>query len=281
MLKRLAFLPALAIASVLSHPVMAENHVSTSTVMATVGGTDITLGHMLVARETLPEQYRQLPNEVLFPGILDQLIQQTALQQSFTGDVPARVTLSLENERRSQLAGEAIELILAAAVTDEALQAAYQANIAGVSAGTEYNASHILVETEEEALAVIETLNGGADFAATAREKSTGPSGPGGGVLGWFGAGAMVPDFEAAVVAMEAGAVSAPVQTQFGWHVIKLNETRVGEAPSFEDAKPQLEQELREQAVTSSIEALTAAATIDRSGADAVDPSVLGTVTLD
>ena len=76
---------------------------------------------------------------------------------------------------------------------------------------------------DDEAKAIVEELKGGADFAATAREKSTGPSGPGGGSLGWFGAGAMVPEFETAVAAMEAGDISDPVQTQFGWHVIKLN----------------------------------------------------------
>ena len=281
MLKRFAILPAVAVALTLSQPLHAQDETpDLSTVVATVDGTEITLGHMLVAKATLPQQYQQLPDEVLFPGILDQLIQQTALEKSYEGDVPKRVELSMENERRSLIAGEAIEKILATAVTDEALQAAYDATYANAEPTKEFNASHILVETEDEAKAIVEELKGGADFAATAREKSTGPSGPGGGSLGWFGAGAMVPEFETAVAAMEAGDISDPVQTQFGWHVIKLNEVRNAEAPALEDVREELEQQVRSEAVTAAVDALVADADVNRDGAEGMDPSVLSTVTL-
>ena len=126
MLKSFTFLPAFAVAVSMSLPAIAEEAPSANTVMATVNGVEITLGHMLVAKATLPEQYQQLPNEVLFEGILDQLVQQTALQQSFDGDLPARVGLSLDNEERSLIAGEAVEAILETAVTAESLQAAYE-----------------------------------------------------------------------------------------------------------------------------------------------------------
>ena len=152
---------------------------------------------------------------------------------------------------------------------------AFDTKYANAEAGEEYNASHILVETEEEAIALKEELDGGADFAALAREKSTGPSGPGGGSLGWFGKGMMVPTFEAAVVAMEPGAVSDPVQTQFGWHVIKLNETRKTEAPSLESVREELELQLRQTRVQTAIEDVTAAADVDRSGAEGLDPAIL------
>ena len=281
MLKRFAILPAVAVALTLSQPLHAQDETpDLSTVVATVDGTEIPLGHMLVAKATLPQQYQQLPDEVLFPGILDQLIQQTALEKSYEGDVPKRVELSMENERRSLIAGEAIEKILATAVTDEALQAAYDATYANAEPTKEFNASHILVETEDEAKAIVEELKGGADFAATAREKSTGPSGPGGGSLGWFGAGAMVPEFETAVAAMEAGDISDPVQTQFGWHVIKLNEVRNAEAPALEDVREELEQQVRSEAVTAAVDALVADADVNRDGAEGIDPSVLSTVTL-
>ena len=281
MLKRFAILPAVAVALTLSQPLHAQDETpDLSTVVATVDGTEITLGHMLVAKATLPQQYQQLPDEVLFPGILDQLIQQIALEKSYEGDVPKRVELSMENERRSLIAGEAIEKILATAVTDEALQAAYDATYANAEPTKEFNASHILVETEDEAKAIVEELKGGADFAATAREKSTGPSGPGGGSLGWFGAGAMVPEFETAVAAMEAGDISDPVQTQFGWHVIKLNEVRNAEAPALEDVREELEQQVRSEAVTAAVDALVADADVNRDGAEGIDPSVLSTVTL-
>lgn len=281
MLKRFAILPAVAVALTLSQPLHAQDETpDLSTVVATVDGTEITLGHMLVAKATLPQQYQQLPDEVLFPGILDQLIQQTALEKSYEGDVPKRVELSMENERRSLIAGEAIEKILATAVTDEALQAAYDATYANAEPTKEFNASHILVETEDDAKAIVEELKGGADFAATAREKSTGPSGPGGGSLGWFGAGAMVPEFETAVAAMEAGDISDPVQTQFGWHVIKLNEVRNAEAPALEDVREELEQQVRSEAVTAAVDALVADADVNRDGAEGIDPSVLSTLKL-
>ncbi|MBM1815516.1 peptidylprolyl isomerase [Pseudosulfitobacter pseudonitzschiae] len=281
MLKRLSILPAVAVALTLSQPLYAQDETpDLSTVVATVDGTEITLGHMLVAKATLPQQYQQLPDEVLFPGILDQLIQQTALEKSYEGDLPKRVELSMENERRSLIAGEAIEKILATAVSEEAIQAAYDATYANAEPTQEFNASHILVETEDEAKAIIEELNGGADFAATAREKSTGPSGPGGGSLGWFGPGAMVPEFETAVAEMKAGDISEPVQTQFGWHVIKLNEVRNAEAPALEDVRAELEQQVRSEAVTAAVDALVADADVNRDGAEGMDPSVLSTLKL-
>ncbi len=265
-----------------SVPALAEEQAAPGleTVVATVNGVEITLGHMAVAKATLPDQYRQLPADVLFPGILDQLISQTALVQSFNGEIPDRVRLALENEERSLVAGEVVEGVLAGAVTDAAVQAAYDARFADADAGEEYNASHILVETEEEALAVQAEITAGADFAETAQEKSTGPSGPGGGALGWFGPGQMVPTFEAAVIALRPGEVSDPVQTQFGWHVIKLNETRVKEAPSLDEVRAELEDQIRSEAVQARIAELTEAANVDRSGADGLDPSVLDTLDL-
>ena len=101
MQKPLTYLASAALAMTLAFPLAAQDEPNLGTVVATVNGIDITLGHMITARATLPEQYQQLPNEVLFQGILDQLVQQTALVGTFDGTLPARVTLSLENERRS------------------------------------------------------------------------------------------------------------------------------------------------------------------------------------
>lgn len=273
MQKRLNFIAALGLALTLTGPATAQD---ASTVVATVNGKDITIGHMIVARATLPEQYQQLPANVLFDGILKQLVDQTLLADDFSGDLPPRVSLSLENEERSLIAGERVEAALAEALTDEAIQEAYNAEYANVEPTQEYNASHILVETEEEALAIKADLDGGADFAATAQEKSTGPSGPNGGSLGWFGKGAMVPSFEAAVVELEVGAVSAPVETQFGWHVIILNETRNASAPTLEEARAQLQGQIQETAVNAVIENLRANAEIDETGAQGIDPAIIG-----
>lgn len=275
MQKPITFLGALALSACLALPVAAQDNPGLDTVVATVNGTEITLGHMIVARATLPEQYQSLPDEVLFSGILDQLIQQSALADTFEGELPARVTLSLENESRSLKAGEVIESVMSTPVSQEALQAAYDAQYTNAEAEAEYNASHILVETLEEAKAIKEELDGGADFAALARDKSTGPSGPGGGSLGWFGLGMMVPTFEQAVVAMEVGAVSDPVETQFGWHVIKLNETRLTEAPDLESVREELELQIRQTTVQDTIEKVTAEAVVDRSASETLDPALI------
>ena len=263
MQKRLNFVAALGLAVTFAMPVQAQD---ANTVVATVNGKSITLGHMIVARAILPEQYQQLPNEVLFEGILKQLVEQTLLAGAFDGALPKRIPISLENEQRSLIAGETLEVVLSQALSEDAVKAAYDAQFADAEPSKEYNASHILVETEEEALAIQAGVDGGADFATVAKEKSTGPSGPNGGSLGWFGKGAMVPSFEAAVVGLEVGAVSAPVQTQFGWHVIILNETRNTSAPELDAVRVEIEGTLRQEAVTTKIEELREAATIDQSG---------------
>ena len=277
MKKRLNFVAALGLAVTFAMPVQGQD---ANTVVATVNGKYITLGHMIVARAILPEQYQQLPNEVLFEGILKQLVEQTLLAGAFDGTLPKRIPISLENEQRALIAGETLEEVLSQALNEDAVKAAYDAQFADAEPSKEYNASHILVETEEEALAIQADVDGGADFATVAKEKSTGPSGPNGGSLGWFGKGAMVPSFEAAVVGLEVGAVSAPVQTQFGWHVIILNETRNTSAPELDAVRVEIEGTLRQAAVTTKIEELREAATIDQSGVEDIDPSILSDLSI-
>lgn len=253
---------------------------SADDVVATVNGTDITLGEMIITRSQLPEQYQQLPPAVLFDGVLQQLIQQQLLADALE-EVPPRVGIALRNEERSLRAGEEVTRVAEEAVTEEALQQAYEARFADADPVTEYNASHILVETEEEALALVEEARAeGADFAALAQENSTGPSGPSGGSLGWFGPDAMVAPFQQAVAAMEPGTVSEPVQTQFGWHVIRLNETRIAEAPSLDSLRAELTQEIQSAAVEARLADLEAQAEISRPDAAAFDPSVLGDLSL-
>jgi len=253
-----------ALIAALATPAWAQSKPDPATVVARVNGEEITLGHMIVAHANLPEQYRNLPLDVLYDGLLDQLIQQTALKQSHQDDTPAFVDLSLDNERRSLLAGEAVRQIVENAASDAEVRAAYDAKYGEGFGSEEYDASHILVETEEEAKEVIRMLDEGAEFAAVAKEKSTGPSGPNGGSLGWFGPGMMVAPFEEAVVAMEPGAVSQPVQTQFGWHVIRLNDKRNATAPAFEDVAGELRETLRQEAVTGIVNSLVASGEIEK-----------------
>ncbi len=245
-----------------------------SSVIATINGTEITLGHVIMLRRQLPEEYRNLPNDVLWEGIMSQLVEQTLLAgQVSEDDIPSEVQLAIENEKRAQLAAAHIDKIINRDITDEALEALYAEATAEMVPTPEFNGSHILVETEEEALALIETLEGGADFAELAMEKSTGPSGPNGGDLGWFGLGMMVPEFELAVTGLEIGGVSAPVQTQFGWHVVKLDDARETPVPSLDDMRPQLMEQLRQKSVQAEIEALTEAAEITR--VEDIDPALM------
>ncbi len=249
------------------------------TVVATVNGTEITLGQLIVSRAQLPQQYLQLPDDVLYDGLLDQLIQQQLLADTVES-TPRHVALALVLEERSLLAGQAIEDVSLEAVTDEAIAAIYESRFGAAEPEPEFDASHILVETEEEAIAIIARLESGADFATTAQEVSTGPSGPSGGALGWFGMGMMVPEFEAAVVDMEIGAISAPVQTQFGWHVIKLNDTREKPAPDIDTVRSELASEIQEQAITETIDSLLETAEIVRPEGIEIDPAVLQNIDL-
>lgn len=274
MLKGLTFLPALAVAATLALPAAAEPP-RADTVVARVNGQEIKLGHVILAFAQLPQQYRQLPAEMLYDVIVEQLINQSALQQSVGEDVPQVVELTLENERRSLLAAQAIDKITASAVKDDDLRAAYDAKYGDSYDEQEYNAAHILVETEEEAQAIKAALDGGADFADLAKEKSTGPSGPNGGALGWFSKGMMVPEFETAAIALDPGQISEPVQTQFGWHVVKLNETRPKEAPEFDSVREELAGALREQAVNDRVDELVSQSQIEKPEIEDFDPAVI------
>lgn len=249
--------------------------VKAETVLATVNGEEITLGHVIAARAMLPDQYRQLPDDVLLPGLVDQLVQQTVLSQAID-KVSPRIQLQLDNERRSMVAAEQIESVIADAVDEAALQAAYDDKYADAEPTTEWNASHILVETEAEAADIAEKARADdADFAALAKEFSAGPSGPNGGELGWFSTGMMVEPFEIAVSDMEAGAVSDPVQTQFGWHVIKLNDTREKGAPALDEVRAELTAEIQTSAVEDAVARLLEDAAVERMDLSTVDPAVL------
>lgn len=247
--------------------------VTGQTVLATVAGKDITVGHMAVAMQGLPAQFQQLDPAVLYDGLLDQLIHQTALAQSIE-DVSDQAQWMVDNQTAAIIAAEALGEALDAAVTEDAIQAAYDAQFKDSAPETEYNAAHILVETEEEAAAIRAELDGGADFATLAREHSTGPSGPNGGDLGWFGKGMMVPDFEAAVFALEPGQVSDPVKTQFGWHVVQLNETRVVDAPALEEIREDIVAEVEKQLIQQVMSDVLAKTEVVRTDVE-IDPAIL------
>ena len=273
MMKHAGVWAGLALMAALATPVWAEGETA-DTVVSTVNGVNITLGQMVALRESLPEQYQSLPDDVLYNGILEQLIQQELLRQSVT-DLSPRHTATLENDTRGYISGVAIESVVVSAVTDEALQAAYEARFKDAAPQTEYNAAHILVETLEAAEALKAELAAGADFAELAKANSidTG-SGANGGDLGWFGTGMMVKPFEDAVIAATVGEVAGPIQTDFGQHLILVKETRIAENPTLDQVRDELAAEIENAAIEAKVKELTDAATITREG-DGLDPTIL------
>lgn len=280
MAKAMRFLAGAALAATLALPVWAEEAPTADTVVATVNGTAITLGHMIVARDALPEQYKALPADVLFKGILDQLVQQTALEQSMEGKLTRSDTLRLENDKRGYVSARALEAVVLSAVTDEALQAAYEAHFKDAAPQTEYNAAHILVADEAKAKELLAELEAGADFAELAKTHSTDTgSGAAGGDLGWFGLGMMVKPFEEAVVAAEVGKVAGPVQSDFGFHLILVKETRIAAQPTLDDIRDELAAEIEQQAIEAHVTEVTDAAKVERPG-EGIDPALLGDLSL-
>lgn len=260
-------------ALVLSAPVYAEEEPSKETVIATINGTDITLGHVISLASRLPEQYLDIENKDLYAGIVEQLIQQQLLGSLITEETTV-IKLATDNERRALLATEAIDRISVEALTQEAIDEQYNTAYKNEEPIPEYHASHILVETEAEAQRIAEMLAGGADFAETAKQMSTGPSGPSGGDLGWTGLGQLVPEFEATMIALEAGQVSVPVKTDFGWHVIKLNEKRNQPEPELATVLEEIKQALTSAAIDERISQLKESVNIVRNEQE-IDPSFI------
>ena len=236
----------------------------TGAVVATVNGTAIT--QSVVDVYTSQRKSKGGGGEADQQAVLDELIalelmRQEALNKGL-GSEPV-VAATLNQMERSTLAGAAIKDYMEKnPVSDEAAQQFYDEKV-GVP-GKEYKARHILLETEDDAKNVISLLDGGQDFSELAKEKSTGPSGPQGGELGWFGAGQMVKPFSDAAAAMEKGTYSkTPVQTQFGWHVIMLDDVRDSTPPLFADIQDRIKMMLVNQNLQEHINAAKQTATIE------------------
>ena len=249
-----------------------------NTVLARVGDTEITLAHALALREQLPPQFAGVPDTTLFPAIVEQLIEQELLHQHKGGELNLRQRSMLQNEVRNFTANVALGEVAEAASTDEAVAAAYEAFAAEFAEGepeVEYNAAHILVRSEEEIEEVIAELDSGRPFADVARERSIDGSAQGGGDLGWFGEGVMIAPFEEAVMALEPGEVSGPVQTQFGWHVVRLIDRRDAQVPPLAEVREDLVGQIQREAARALVEELRAAVQVENLAAD-LDPALLG-----
>lgn len=238
-----------------------------NTVVAVVNGKEITLGHMILLRSKLPAEYQNLPDETLYPGILDQLIDQELLgakEIRDAGGVPYQIRLAVENEERALLATSQVNKIADVEISEDEIQVAYLEAYGEVQPEEEWHAAHILVATEAEAKAIIAELDAGGDFAALAAEHSSDSSAQGGGDLGWFGLGAMVKPFEDAVVATETGKYSPPIESQFGWHIVKVLEKREKPLPTIDEVRAELIAGLQQKALETALAELRAAGGVER-----------------
>lgn len=242
------FLTRLAVAGsltvLLTAPVAAQEALAPDTVLVTVNGYDITEDEAIMASQDFAEQLQQVPADQRRAVIVDALIDLhlLAMAADETGlDESDEFARRMAYQRARTLRTSYLVDVIAADVTPEVLREAYDEAVADFEPEEERRARHILLETEEDAANVIAELDGGADFATLAAERSTGPSASNGGDLGWFGRGRMVPPFEEAAFALEVGAYSeTPVETQFGFHVLIVEEVRDTEAPTFQELAPQI-----------------------------------------
>ena len=236
-------------------------------VVATVNGQKIMRSEVEMMAASLPPQYRQMPLQLIFPALLDQVINTKLVagegrKQGLQNDPEVKRRMAMIEDRLVQDAYEQKELTRQ--ITPAALKARYDKQVAGMGPEEEVNARHILVKTEDEARAVIADLKKNGDFAKIAKEKSTDTgSGANGGDLGWFTPGMMVPPFAQAVAKLDKGQISEPVQTPFGWHVILLEDVRDATPPSMDELKPQIAQMLQSKMVNDYLEKLKSGAKIE------------------
>ena len=230
--------------------------------VGTVNGETLWLDDVMQQAERLPDEFRQTPLANYFDQLVTDMVDaRIAADAARTAkhdqkdDVAAAMKVAADRVLAESWLGETV----GGEVNDAAIENAYQKFVADSASREQVTASHILVETEDEAKAVIAALGKGEDFAELAKTKSTGPSGPNGGSLGTFGRGQMVPAFENAAFALGDGSFSkTPVQTQFGWHVIKVDKKTIAPAPKLEAMREQLVQNLSTQALGRVLEELRA-----------------------
>lgn len=236
-------------------------------VVATINGEPVTEADLSIAIADLDQQFAQLPDEqrraaALTAVIEIRLLSAEAEKQGLAdGDEFNR---RMELLRQRALHSAYIDQEVASRVSDEAVRARYDQQVAATPPTNEIRARHIIVPTQEEAAAIIAELDAGGDFEALAREHSKDGAAGQGGDLGYFGPGQMVPEFEQAAFAMEVGAYSAePVQTQFGWHVLKVEDKRVQQPPAFDQVADQFRSLLLREAYFQAVTDLRESADIE------------------
>jgi peptidyl-prolyl cis-trans isomerase C len=240
-------------------------------VVAKINGTALHKSDLLAAQKQLPQQYQQVPLEAIYPQLLDQVINNTLLidaaKDAKLGDDPE------VKDRLAKLQDRVVEQVyidrlLTKATSDDALKARYQKEIKDKPSQDEVHGRQILLQNEADAKAVIAQLDKGADFAKLADEKNPGKQ-ANGGDLGYFTKDAMPPEFGDAAFALKKGQYTkTPIKTQFGWHVIKIEDRRPAAPPSFEDSKEGLASQAQRETLDAKVNELRGKAKVEQFNLD-------------
>jgi peptidyl-prolyl cis-trans isomerase C len=245
-------------------------------VVAKVDGTEIHQSDLAIAQEDLAASMQQMPpeaqREYLITFMADMMLVAKAAEAKKLADNDD-FKRRLSYARTKLLMEQLLQTEAKAAITPEAMKKVYDEAIAQVKKEQEVRARHILVETEEEAKAVLAELKAGKDFAELAKAKSKDPGSSDGGDLGYFTKEQMVPEFAEVAFKLDKGAISDPVKSQFGWHIIKVEDKRDRQPPEFDKVKEQIEQYLVRKSQAEMITKLRAAAKIDRVAPPAAPPA--------
>jgi peptidyl-prolyl cis-trans isomerase C len=270
----------LVIAIILLAPTSAPRAEDADPVVARANGVDIRQSDLATAEEevgaNMPQMSPEQKRDYLVTYLADVIVLAQAAEQQKLAD-RADVKHRLQFERNKVLMETLLQQAGTAAVTDDAMHKVYDDAVKQMPSEQEVHARHILVPTEDEAKAIEDQLKKGADFATLAKEKSKDPGAADGGDLGYFTKDQMVPEFADAAFKLDKGQISDPVHTQFGWHVIKVEDKRTKPTPTFDEVKGQLENYVAHRAQADLVSKLRSAANIERldQPAKPVDPSTL------
>ena len=223
-------------------------------IVATLNGEGIKRSEIVSFIAGLPDQARQMPIENLFPLAVEQVLNNRIVSEKAKGaklESDVEVLKLVEQAKGQIIRNVYVQHEVDAQMSDKRLTKAYDKLMKDMADTEEVHARQILVENQDKANEVIKKLDAGSKFEDLAKEYSTGPSAANGGDVGYFAKNEMVPEFADAAFAMKLGEHSKkPVQTQFGWHVIKVEDKRKRPEPKFEDVKPQLEAQVRQEILT-------------------------------
>ena len=260
-------------------PAAAATPAAKDPVVATVNGQPIRLSELEVAQQSLPQQYRSMPLQAVFPALLDRIIDSKLVVQEgkktkITDDAAFKKRLAFVEEQVIQ--DYWIQREIAKKVTADKLRQRYEEKLKSLPSEEEVHARHILVATEDEAKALIAEIKKGVAFDKLAKEKSTDKaSGAEGGDLGWFKKSDMVKEFADAAFELKKGAMTeTPVKTQFGYHVVQVEDRRKAPPPAYEELADQLREEMAREAVTAQLDLMRSGAKVEKFNMDGSKPDV-------